>query len=270
MDYRFIPPNTKILVVLTQYKRKHLEKQLKAIYNQSIKPEYVVVFQNENHAEINDLKDLYPFIHIKSDYNTKYFGRFAACFTFPVDTCIVMDDDIIPGRKCLENYINESYKLNSIILGNSRNGYFNKSEHMRSIPDYGIRNISLLTMFGGHIWAFKKDWLHYMFTIKPFTYETAEDMHFSFSAKILGNISSYCGRQRNMDESCDITNNSLACDQFSSYTDEVTTPLRKNVEKYFMENFGLKHIEKHYLEDDNNPPPPPNLGIPVSRRRGRR
>ena len=41
----------KLLVVLTQWKRKHLELQLKSIYSQTLKPDYVVVFQNENHRK---------------------------------------------------------------------------------------------------------------------------------------------------------------------------------------------------------------------------
>ena len=46
------------------------------------------------------LKDKYNFIHIKNDYNTKFFGRFAICFSFNVDICIILDDDIIPGINC--------------------------------------------------------------------------------------------------------------------------------------------------------------------------
>jgi hypothetical protein len=72
----------KLLVVLTQYKRNHLEKQLVQMDKQTIKPDYLVVFQNENHVDISGLKEKYNFIHIKSDYNTKYFGRFASMFYF--------------------------------------------------------------------------------------------------------------------------------------------------------------------------------------------
>ena len=79
----------KLLVILTQYKRNHLEKQLVQMGKQTIKPDYLVVFQNESHIDISGLKEKYKFIHIKSDYNTKYFGRFDSCFTFPVDICMV-------------------------------------------------------------------------------------------------------------------------------------------------------------------------------------
>ena len=110
----------KFLVLLTVYKRNHIEQQLQAIYNQTIKPEYVIVFQNENHISIEHLKNKYNFIHLKSDYNTKFFGRFTYCINFPVDICIILDDDIIPANKCLENYIKQCIELNAIIGGNGR------------------------------------------------------------------------------------------------------------------------------------------------------
>ena len=235
----------KLLVVLTQYKRNHLQKQLESIKNQTLQPNYLVVFQNENHIDISDLKDKYEFIHIKSDYNTKYFGRFASCFSFPVDICMVLDDDIIPGNNCLKNYMDQCLEMNSIIGGNGRIGINNPNKKNLNQPiDIGIRNNHSLVDFVGHLWCFKKEWLHYMFAIKPFTYDTGEDMHLCFTSKILGNINSYTAKQSNQNDSCDITNNRLATDEHSSY--KVTKPeLRSNVEKYFIENHNLTFITEN-------------------------
>ena len=234
-----------VLVVLTQYKRNNLEKQLQAINNQTIKPDYIVVFQNESHVGITHLKEKYEFIHIKSDYNTKYFGRFAGCFTFPVDICMVLDDDIIPGNNCLKNYMQQCLQLNSIIGGNGRIGMNNQNKQkLHQPPDVGVRNKHCLVDFVGHIWCFKKEWLHYMFSIKPLTYDTGEDMHLCFSSKVLGNINSYTATQSNHNDMCDITNNQLATDQYSSY--KVTKPeLRSSVEKYFIEKYNLQLITKN-------------------------
>jgi len=235
----------KFIVILTQYKRNNLETQLEYISKQTLKPDYLVVFQNENHVNIDHLKDKYDFIHVKSDYNTKFFGRFAYCFTFPVDLCIVMDDDIIPGINCFKNYTDECLKLDSIIGGNGRHCFCNSYKNtLKKPPDVGIRNESILIDFVGHLWCFKKEWLHYMFSIKPYTYDTGEDMHLCFSSKVLGNIDSYCCKQINNNDLCDISLNRLADDVHSSYK---TTPseLRRNVEKYFVENYNLKLIEKN-------------------------
>lgn len=229
----------KIIVVLTQYKRDNLEKQLSVIKNQTLQPDYLVVFQNENHKDISSLKKKYNFIHVKSDYNTKYFGRFAICFTYPVDICIVMDDDIIPGNNCIKNYVNECIKLNSIVGGNGRKGYTNNN-NLKQPKECGIREDSVLMDFVGHLWCFKKEWLYYMFGMEPYTYDTGEDMHLCFSSKILGNISSYCCKQPSPNDDCDTSNNSLSNDEFSSF--KKTNPNdRIDIEKFFLAK-GLKLI----------------------------
>jgi hypothetical protein len=233
----------KFSLLLTVYKRSYLEKQLEAIYNQTIKPDYLIVFQNENHVSIEYLKKKYNFIHVKSDYNTKYFGRFSYCLNLPVDICIIMDDDIIPAKNCFKNYVNQCIKLNGIIGGNGR-PIDKSSENMKNFDlnysETGIR-VSKKVDFVGHLWCFKKDWLYYMFSIKPFTFDTGEDMHLCFSSKIRGNIDSYVAEHKNMDEICDSAHNLYAGDEFASYK---YTPkeLRLSIPKYFIENFNLVPI----------------------------
>jgi hypothetical protein len=238
MDY--MAPD--IALVLTQYKRNHLQEQLEAIKLQTLQPKYIIIFQNENHVDITPLKKDYNFIHIHSDYNTKYFGRFAALFTFPVDVCIVMDDDVIPGPKCIETYVGECLAKNAIVGGNGRYAFMNPNKSsFAALHDVGIRNTSLKVDFVGHVWVFRKNWLHYMFSIKPFTYDTGEDMHLCFSSKLLGNIESYVCVQKTQEELSDTKYNMYAVDDFSSFK---TTPseLRKGVEEYFVSK-GLTFME---------------------------
>ena len=45
----------KIGIILTQWKRNHLENQLNCITNQNIKIHYIIVFQNENHVNITNI-----------------------------------------------------------------------------------------------------------------------------------------------------------------------------------------------------------------------
>ncbi len=235
----------KTLVVLTQYKRNHLETQLIQIEKQTLTPDYVVVFQNENHVDITELKNRYNFIHVKSDYNTKYFGRFAFCFSFEVDICLILDDDIIPGTNCFKNYCEQCNSLNAIIGGNGRIAQTNPNSNKLKRPsDVGFRSEPIKVDFVGHIWCFKKEWLHYMFSIQPYTYDTGEDMHLCFSSKVLGNIHSYTGKQETADDQCDIQLNRLATDQYSSYL-TTSSQLRKNVEEYFTKNYDLKLIDKN-------------------------
>ena len=85
---------------------------------------------------------------------------------------------------------------------------------------------------------------HSKVSIKPCTYDTVEDMHLCFSSKVLGGINSYTAKQCSLNDMCDISNNKLATDQYSSY--KVTNQsLRSNVEKYFIENYKLQLITKN-------------------------
>ena len=231
-----------LAVVLTQWKRNTLEKQLKSIMNQkNVNISYLVVFQNENHCDISHLKEKYNFIHVKSDYNTKYFGRFAYLFTLPVAMCIVMDDDIIPGAFCFQNYITQCIKKNAIVGGNGRKGFLSHYRNqIKQPPDTGIRR-GLKIDFVGHLWCFKKDWLYFMFGTKPYTYDTGEDMHFCYSAKVHGGIESYVGEQLTLNSSCDTSNNIYAGDEHASYH-TTKKELRVAVEQYWIDK-GLKYIK---------------------------
>tara|TARA_Y100000816_G_scaffold134770_1_gene95235 strand:- start:132 stop:839 length:708 start_codon:yes stop_codon:yes gene_type:complete len=234
----------KLAVVLTQWKRNNLEQQLKHVSNQKdITIDYLIVFQNENHIDISNIKSKYNFIHINSDYNTKFFGRFAYLFTFPIDLCIVLDDDIMPAPLCFKNYISQCISKNAIIGGNGRFGQLSPYKKQLTQPsDVGLRK-GLKVDFVGHLWCFKKEWLYYMFGTKPYTYDTGEDMHFCFSAKINGNIESYVGEQLHVLTISDLSYNKLASDQFASY---ITTKkeLRIAIEQYWLDK-GLKFIESN-------------------------
>ena len=156
-----------------------------------------------------------------------------------------MDDDIIPGNNCLKNYMDQCINLNGIIGGNGRIGINNNNRiNLKQPSDVGIRKNFTLVDFVGHLWCFKKEWLYYMFSIKPATYDTGEDMHLCFTSKVLGNIKSYIAKQSNYNDMCDIVYNKLATDQYSSY--KITNnQKRSDVEKYFIEKYKLKLITKN-------------------------
>jgi hypothetical protein len=233
-----------ICVVLTQYKRNHLEEQLEQIKKQTVQPKYLIVFQNGNHVSIEHLKDTYDFIHVRSDFNTKYFGRFSYCTNIPADIFLVFDDDMVPGTKCIENYVTQCISRNGIMGGNGRYGFYNSNKHtLKSTRlDTGLRPCVLVD-FVGHLWCFKKEWLYYMFAVQPATQDTGEDMHLCFSAKLLGNIPSYICKHTTKEECSDIRWNTYACDEFSSYK-FVTPDMRKAVEQYWLDK-GLQLINKN-------------------------
>jgi len=231
----------KIAVILTQYKRSHLEKQLISLSRQTLCANEIVVFQNESHIDVKHLQGKYGFKHIHSDINTKYYGRFAFGFSLDADIIIIMDDDIIPGKNFIKNFVDQCLELNGIIGGNGRIAVSNENKGLIQPNDIAFTTTPCKVDFVGHVWCFKKEWLHYMFAIPPFTYNTGEDMHLCFSSKLLGGINSYMGMQKCLDDHCDTARNNLATDNFSSYK---TTPreTRVSVERYFKDKYKLKFI----------------------------
>lgn len=232
------------VVILTQFKRKNLALQLEAIKRQTKKPNLIIVFQNELHVDIEHLKEIYEFHHVQNTFNTKYFGRFSYCLNFNANNIIIMDDDILPGPSCFESYINQMQSLNAIVGGNGRIAEINPNkDSLYHPPDYGIRPESTLVDFVGHLWCFKHEWVYKMFTIKPSTLQTGEDMHFCFSLKLDSNIPSYSASQQSLDECCDTSDNVLGTDDLASF--KITkNATRIDVEKYFLKK-GLTFISEN-------------------------
>lgn len=100
-----------------------IEHQLKCIYKQTIKPDYLMIIQIGNYMDITHLKKTYDFIHVKQEGESP-FNRFYQALCYDVDYYFFMDIMNIPRESCFEYYIQHCEKLNSII-GNI--GYISKN-----------------------------------------------------------------------------------------------------------------------------------------------
>ena len=219
-----------ITVILTAYKRDYFTQQLPAIFNQSIKPKKVYIWQNERNIDLDKYKNQYDINIIRSDENTKFFGRFAFANFIQTEYLAIFDDDIIPGSKWLENCLQLSKKNNCIVGQNGRNyknnTFVNPNHYKENEVD-----------FVGHCWFFKKEWLKYMWYFKPYTIENGEDIHFCLSAKYFGNIKSFVAQQVEKDKMGDITQDKLAVDQHASFKIKDHTKLRVEIYQYLLNNF---------------------------------
>ena len=66
-----------ITTIFTVWKRSSLEEQLIRIKNQSLSSN-LIVWQNDSHVDVSDLRDRYGFTHIHSvNRNWKFYGRFS-------------------------------------------------------------------------------------------------------------------------------------------------------------------------------------------------
>lgn len=175
-----------VTVILNAYRRpQNLQQQLKAIKNQSIKPDQVWLWINYHSDFFEKEPDLSGFDRIISnDFNWKYFGRFSIAMMSQTHYIALFDDDTIPGPRWLENAINTNKDTNGVIggVGLVQHDKVNYMNHTRYGWPSGNKDVVRVDLVG-HAWLFTKDHLRCFWSEEPMTYETAEDMHLSFTCQ---------------------------------------------------------------------------------------
>lgn len=202
-----------ISVILTVWKRDNLERQLEAICKQTANIDEIYVFQNENHVDIENLKQKYNFKHVHSkNTNFKFHGRFTLPLLFDTEYTAIFDDDTIPNKKWLEHCI-ETIKNKNCIVGANARKYNDDSFD----PFVGNRE-PIKCDIVGHCWVFRTEWIHYMWREKPPTYENGEDIHFCSTCKIYGGIDCYYPAQKNEEtDTWGDTQRHLGADEFATW-----------------------------------------------------
>lgn len=183
-----------ITVVLNCYRRpENLKEQIESLRSQTIKPKEIWLWINDhedNHGF--DFSSLDVDKVIKNDYNWKFFGRFTICFMAQTEYIALFDDDTIPGPQWFQNCLNTMASTPGILGGAGvrlkGNRYYGHDRFGWSSQNQDVVEVDLV----GHAWFFKKEWLRYIWLEEPLTYENGEDIHFCYTAKKYGNISTYC------------------------------------------------------------------------------
>ena len=199
-----------IVIVLTVWKRNHIESQLIQVKNQSIlknKKTNIIIFQNSNHTNISDIvekwkkpgvfSDMVDITFIQSPIETGYFGRFLIPLTSKVESStyfIICDDDVIWGNRYFENMlriVNEGSLAtrNGRIIMDIDGRYITPAKsawrkHIQVCFDEDIEYD-----FGGHIWAGRISWLRNAWNHIPVSFENSEDFWISAALKSFYNIS---------------------------------------------------------------------------------
>ncbi|UHG94585.1 glycosyltransferase family 2 protein [Spirosoma oryzicola] len=195
--------NGLVTVILTVWKRHHLEEQIEAIINQTEQPYQVWVYQCGDHVNINKIKKKFNNIqYINSSVDLKYFGRFSLALHVKSEYVWILDDDVIPSTNWLEDCRKMCENRNSIISSAGRIISYQKNEDGLQITDlrrflvgdgctekhYNFNENDTEADFGCNNWLFKTEWIYLFWKIKPYTLENAEDIHLSATCKILANI----------------------------------------------------------------------------------
>lgn len=240
-----------LTVVLTVWKRNHLEEQLAALAAQTVQPGAIWVIQYGEHVPTDEVLKKHPAVHrIHSTLNLKYFGRFSVALHADTRYTWVLDDDIIPSPAWVETCIRTCEMRNAIVCSNGRiippgdyapemvkgDDYLG-TYFIGDSPSLDLMNLcqeDTIVDFGCSSYFFKTEWLRYFWQIWPHTFQTGEDMHLSASCKILGNVATVVPRQHSARDSGNVTP-AYSCDQHASWRKAGFVDKRSYVLKYLVE-----------------------------------
>ena len=174
-----------ITAILNAYRRPHtIKSQIESLQNQSVRPDEIWVWRNY-HPDFNiDLSSLSIDKYCDSNHNWKYFGRFAFGMLAQTDFIAYFDDDTIPGDMWLENCLDTFNRQESVIGGvglvqHDKTNYMNHTRYGWPSLNNNTTQVDLV----GHAWFVHRDHLRNVWKEDPVTFETAEDMHLSYTCQ---------------------------------------------------------------------------------------
>lgn len=111
-----------VTVILTIWKRDHLEEQMKALLGQTIKPSEICIYHCLDYISITkEFFQKYPMVkYQKNSHDFGYFGRFSLGLHATNKYLYILDDDVIPSPRWLETCLNLCEQHNAIISSSGR------------------------------------------------------------------------------------------------------------------------------------------------------
>nr|WP_295874828.1 glycosyltransferase [uncultured Chitinophaga sp.] len=242
-----------VTVIITVWKRDYLDQQLQSLIEQSFPPSCIWIIHNERHISIQSVVDewrgVFPQIYIiHSDFNFRYFGRFAVCSQVTTAYTLIIDDDVIPGRDWLKICVDRCSRLGAIVSctgrlirpgsfrpeewsGDERKTYFigdNFSDEERNyVPE------DTTVDYGCNSYFFKTEWIRHFWAVWPRTFQSGEDIHLSGSLMISQSIPTVVPEQR-CNDTCGNLKKYYSQDEFSSWKDPAFIDIRETVFNYLI------------------------------------
>lgn len=183
-----------ITVILNAYRRPaNLEKQVQAIRAQTCPPKQIWVWVND-HEDLQgyDFSKLDVDRVIRNDYNWKFYGRFAAALLAETKYVAIFDDDTIPGVRWFENCL-DTMRASPGILGSAGVILDAETYNPHTRCGWPTQNVETTEVdLVGHAWYFEREWLKYLWSEPPTTWDNGEDMQFSYLAQKHGAVKTYC------------------------------------------------------------------------------
>lgn len=182
-----------IAAILTLYRRPYtLEEQLRAVKNQSIPPNEIIIWKNaaENVVFPPISEDLMKGVTIiASTQNFGVWARFAVPLLCKSKYICVFDDDTIPQKDWFKNCL-DTMKIKPGLLGCNGLRFQEGDQYECSIHGWYSANEEIEQVdIVGHAWFFEKAWLAHLWTFQPdydFMLVGGEDIAFSMTLQKVG------------------------------------------------------------------------------------
>lgn len=220
-------------VILTVYKRNHLEEQIQRILDQKdVNLHNIFVYQNESHVDVRDIVEKFNRVcHIHNkNVNTKFHGRFTVPLWSPSEYWAIFDDDTMPNNTWLSYAHQKSVEYNGAIIG--ANGRW--AEKNGGVGDGQTVSEDTEVDIVGHCWVFPQERIYTMFRDPAYTLQNAEDIHFCCAAKLYDGVKSIVPRLTPYDMSnWPDTKNSLGHDEHATYKNPDHGDLRGKCYEYW-------------------------------------
>lgn len=191
-----IPSSTDgITVILNSYNRpEYLLKQIESVREQSVPPKEIWIWSNQGDNHSVDWS-AHCDRFVVSNYNWKFFGRFALGLLAQTKYVAFIDDDIIPAsawfENCLATIQQDAY--NGILGGRGSRLSVDDSYHIVENVGWSgqLYDTPQEVDFASHTWFLERRHLSLMWSEQPFTLDNGEDMHLSYSAQKIGGLKTF-------------------------------------------------------------------------------
>lgn len=236
-----------ITVILNSYKRaQYLPEQIRAIKNQSVPVEEIMVWSNrpEEGAQYN-IDDLGVKVAY-ANHNFKFHARFAFGLLAKTEYVAFFDDDTIPGPKWFESCLNHSKE--DVILGSTGVRYLgdaydpHEKYGWNGIKSDKLEDVDLV----GHSWFMKRSTLKYLWQQDPISWENGEDIQLSGFSYMYGDIKTAVPPHtlENKDEWGSIKGMDYGNDQNASHWKSNHSPLRNEISSVLIKQGYKKVIDR--------------------------
>jgi hypothetical protein len=258
--------HTDLTVILTVWKRNHLQEQINALFHQTVLPSYVWIYQCGNYVNLTKCLKKYPCIEwIKSSVNLKYFGRHTLAKHAETAYTWILDDDIIPGKRWIENCLEICDAKDAIVCRSGRiippgdlfPGVVKDQHYLKQyfigdnklVNGINICEENTIVDYGCSSFFFKTEWEQHFWSIWPNTFQNGEDMHLSASCKIRNDILTIVPKQTSTENSGNLKP-AYSFDDHASWKKKGFNKEREGVVRYLIKEMGWKPmLWKNYHPD---------------------